>query len=248
MPLTANIATYPVQNDAPDRGATQRQPIEKRVLLLLTLFFGGIGAHKFYLGKFWQGGLYLLFFWTFIPAVVALVEFVVYAFTSPVRLNEKYSAPISPWVIALLATTFIFMLAMLFAVAAFAFNDYRTRNKVADGVAMATNLKLEIEELFARNGPANMSCQPGNCPFTVGHLGSTSYVNRIYSDKTGAITIEYDDQVASPPQNRLALLPQIDGKTADLSAARNLGKNVTWKCGRDAATTIVPKLLPLACR
>lgn len=169
-------------------------------------------------------------------------------FTSLFQLNEKYSAPNSPWVIALLAATFIFMLAMLFAVAASAFNDYRTRNKVADGVAKATNLKLEMEELFTRNGPANMSCQSGICPFTVGHLGPTPYVRRIYSDKTGAIAIEYDEQVARAPQNRLTLLPQIDGKTADLSEAKNAGKNITWKCGHDAATTIVPKLLPLSCR
>lgn len=41
---------------------------------LLALFFGGLGVHKFYLGKPVQGILYLLFCWTLIPAVVALVE------------------------------------------------------------------------------------------------------------------------------------------------------------------------------
>lgn len=42
--------------------------------LLLTLFLGGIGAHHFYLGKVGLGVLYLLFCWTFIPAIVALIE------------------------------------------------------------------------------------------------------------------------------------------------------------------------------
>ena len=41
---------------------------------LLTLFLGGIGAHHFYLGKVGLGVLYLLFCWTLIPAIVALIE------------------------------------------------------------------------------------------------------------------------------------------------------------------------------
>jgi len=42
--------------------------------LLLALFLGGVGAHKFYMGKTGQGVLYLIFCWTFLPALVALVE------------------------------------------------------------------------------------------------------------------------------------------------------------------------------
>jgi len=44
------------------------------VALLLALFLGGIGAHKFYLGKTGAGILYLLFCWTFVPALIALFE------------------------------------------------------------------------------------------------------------------------------------------------------------------------------
>jgi TM2 domain-containing membrane protein YozV len=42
--------------------------------VLLTFFLGGFGAHHFYLGKTLLGLLYLCFFWTFIPALVAFVE------------------------------------------------------------------------------------------------------------------------------------------------------------------------------
>ncbi len=42
--------------------------------VLLALFLGGIGAHKFYLGKTVAGILYLLFCWTTIPAWIALFE------------------------------------------------------------------------------------------------------------------------------------------------------------------------------
>jgi TM2 domain-containing membrane protein YozV len=50
------------------------RPVSKALLLLLTFFGGGLGAHKFYLGKYWQGALYLIFFWTLIPTVLALVD------------------------------------------------------------------------------------------------------------------------------------------------------------------------------
>ena len=42
--------------------------------LLLALFLGGIGAHHYYMGKVGLGILYSVFFWTFIPAIVAFVE------------------------------------------------------------------------------------------------------------------------------------------------------------------------------
>jgi TM2 domain-containing membrane protein YozV len=58
--------------------------------LLLAIFLGGIGGHKFYLGNFVLGILYLVFCWTGIPSVVALVE----AFTvaDTVRTINKISA------------------------------------------------------------------------------------------------------------------------------------------------------------
>ena len=42
--------------------------------VLLTLFLGGLGAHRFYLGQTGLGILYLVFVWTFIPAIAALIE------------------------------------------------------------------------------------------------------------------------------------------------------------------------------
>lgn len=42
--------------------------------LLLCLFLGGLGAHRFYLGQTGLGILYACFVWTFVPALVALVE------------------------------------------------------------------------------------------------------------------------------------------------------------------------------
>lgn len=64
--------------------------LSKGVLLLLTFFTGGIGGHKFYLKKYWQGILYLLFFWTSLPSVIALIEFIRYAVTKEDTLREQY--------------------------------------------------------------------------------------------------------------------------------------------------------------
>ena len=43
---------------------------------LFAFFLGGFGAHKFYAGKTAQGFLYLIFFWTFIPGIIAFIEFI----------------------------------------------------------------------------------------------------------------------------------------------------------------------------
>jgi hypothetical protein len=44
---------------------------------LLALFLGGLGVHKFYLGRA-VGVVYLLFCWTFIPSIIALIEGIIY--------------------------------------------------------------------------------------------------------------------------------------------------------------------------
>ena len=45
---------------------------------VLALLVGGLGIHKFYLGKIWPGVVYVLLCWTYVPAVVALVEAIIY--------------------------------------------------------------------------------------------------------------------------------------------------------------------------
>lgn len=42
--------------------------------ILLAFFLGSFGAHRFYMGEIGLGFLYILFCWTFIPHIIALVE------------------------------------------------------------------------------------------------------------------------------------------------------------------------------
>jgi TM2 domain-containing membrane protein YozV len=57
---------------------------------LLAIFLGGIGIHKFYLGRGFQGLLYLVFCWTFIPAFLGLIEGIVYISMSDVGFARQY--------------------------------------------------------------------------------------------------------------------------------------------------------------
>jgi TM2 domain-containing membrane protein YozV/ribosomal protein L40E len=57
---------------------------------LFAFFLGGIGGHKFYLGQVGLGILYLLFFWTLIPALVAFIEFILLLTMSDETFNKKY--------------------------------------------------------------------------------------------------------------------------------------------------------------
>jgi TM2 domain-containing membrane protein YozV len=60
---------------------------DKTVAVLLAFFFGGFGVHRFYLGQTGTGILFLLFFWTFIPAIIAIIDIVKYLTMS----DEKWS-------------------------------------------------------------------------------------------------------------------------------------------------------------
>lgn len=54
---------------------------------VLALLLGGLGVHKFYLGNIGLGIVYLLFFWTFIPAIIGFIEGIIYL----VQSDEEFA-------------------------------------------------------------------------------------------------------------------------------------------------------------
>lgn len=62
----------------------------KIVAGILALFLGDIGIHKFYLGQIGKGILYILFCWTIIPAILALIEGIQILCMSDEKFQQKY--------------------------------------------------------------------------------------------------------------------------------------------------------------
>ncbi|HON12022.1 MAG TPA: TM2 domain-containing protein [Chitinispirillaceae bacterium] len=73
---------------APFQTASSKDRVTAGVLAILL---GGLGVHKFYLGKAGTGCLYILFCWTFIPALIALIEGIVYLTMDDASFSLKYN-------------------------------------------------------------------------------------------------------------------------------------------------------------
>lgn len=69
--------------------------MKKRIYAILfsalSLFFAGIGIQKFYLGQIKRGILYVLFFWTFIPYLLCIIDLLKFIFISDEQFNLKYN-------------------------------------------------------------------------------------------------------------------------------------------------------------
>lgn len=66
-------------------------PIKSKVAAgLLAIFLGGIGVHKFYMGKVGMGILYLCFCWTGLPAVIGFIEGIMYLCSNDENFQLKH--------------------------------------------------------------------------------------------------------------------------------------------------------------
>ncbi len=57
---------------------------------IFALVLGGVGIHKFYLGQVAAGVLYVLFCWTFIPALIGFVEGILFLTMSDEEFARKH--------------------------------------------------------------------------------------------------------------------------------------------------------------
>ena len=57
----------------------------------LSIMLGGIGIQKFYLGQTKRGIMHVLFFWTFIPTILCLIDLLKFTFMTEEEFDEKYN-------------------------------------------------------------------------------------------------------------------------------------------------------------
>ncbi|RIP35718.1 TM2 domain-containing protein [Staphylococcus gallinarum] len=54
--------------------------VNKVIYVVLCFFLGWIGVHKFYSNQLLQGVLHLVFFWTGIPYIIAIISGIITIF------------------------------------------------------------------------------------------------------------------------------------------------------------------------
>lgn len=83
------------QRPTQSQSVTTSKKIKSRTTAaILAILLGGLGIHKFYIGKIGMGILYLIFCWTFIPAIVGFIEGILYLTST--NTDEEFSAKYVP--------------------------------------------------------------------------------------------------------------------------------------------------------
>lgn len=130
----------------------QLQRKDKATAGVLAFFLGGLGVHRFYLGQWW-GIFYLLFWGTFIPSIVSLIEAFVFWLTPNERWNQKYGqvpARGAGMAVALVvgAILMIAVIGILAAVALPAYQDYTTRSKVQASLPLINQTRQTVTNVI----------------------------------------------------------------------------------------------------
>jgi len=90
---TANESTEQqriVYVQAPQQDIYVHERKSKGLAMTLCFFFGWMGAHKFYLREYFSGSLYLIFFWTLIPLLGAIMDFILLFLTPKSAFHKMY--------------------------------------------------------------------------------------------------------------------------------------------------------------
>ncbi len=66
--------------------------IKDRIAAAIIAFgLGTFGIHKFYLGKWGWGIIYIVFSWTTLPTIISIIEGVLYLLMSDEEFDFKYN-------------------------------------------------------------------------------------------------------------------------------------------------------------
>jgi len=128
----------------------------------LALLIGGFGVHRFYLGQWW-GIFYLLFFWTFIPGLISIVEAIVMWCTDTANWDFKHNEgnPAAPHeqagggtiVVVILAIFIggIMFTGILASVSLPAYADYKVREQVGLAISEIAAVRAQYKQYYEVN-------------------------------------------------------------------------------------------------
>lgn len=222
----------------PHCGAAQRTRSykSKTVAAVLAFLLGGLGVHRFYLRQWW-GIFYLLLCWTYIPAVVALVECLVFAFSDQEKWDDKYNEGIpgsggsgAAVVIAIVAVFVgVAVVGILAAIAIPAYQDYTVRASVSGALQATDPIRQEVAAAIGRNAGVD---GPRFDAMASQAVGSTPYLDYVRVAPNGGVTLGLKGS-ASLQGKTMVFEPQVSGGS------------VVWLCG---SGSLEPKYRPAACR
>lgn len=88
-----------LETAASSDGIDPSWPVRDKVIAaLFAIFLGGLGLHKFYLGKTGKGILYLLFVWTGIPSFIGFIEGITYLCSDDKKFMLKHKCRLPQYV------------------------------------------------------------------------------------------------------------------------------------------------------
>lgn len=92
-PVDPARSYYQVNNPLYGNNNTQRVGQKsKTVAAILAILLGGFGIHKFYLRQVGWGIVYLVFCWSYIPAIIGFIEGIVLLTMSEEDFDYKYNS------------------------------------------------------------------------------------------------------------------------------------------------------------
>jgi TM2 domain-containing membrane protein YozV len=135
------------------------------VATVLAAFVGGFGIHRFYLRSPISGIFYILFCWTGIPGLIAVIETFVYAFMSQQSWARKYnngliSEPVHIAIrILVLIFPVMFVVGVLAAMAIPAYQSYRIK---ANAAKSTVSIEMPVRSTIVVPTPQHHDSSPEN--------------------------------------------------------------------------------------